>query len=107
MRYTQGVALCCGLIGLSARSIVESNLFAYISIFDTTSHFCTHENYYVTTPPHLLRKLALFPFTTYLACNLSVTVRPRHIGVAQNIAKRKKLRHKADNYGQRSMHSKR
>ena len=49
MRYTQGVALGCGLIGLSARSIVESNLFAYISIFDQTSRFCTRENYYVTT----------------------------------------------------------
>ena len=37
MRYTQGVALGCGLLGPSARCIVDSNLFAYISIFDTPS----------------------------------------------------------------------
>ena len=37
MRYTQGVALGCVLLGPSARCIVESNLFAYISIFDTPS----------------------------------------------------------------------
>gem|GEM_PF-6053006 len=37
MRYTQVVALGCGLLGPSARSMVESNLFAYISIFDTPS----------------------------------------------------------------------
>ena len=51
MRHTQGVALGCGLLGPSARCIVESNPFAYISIFDTPS-----QNIVETKRPNETRK---------------------------------------------------